>query len=167
MNISYKSLPRDGNSGKNFRSCSHIGNQCVGGFSLIELMIAVAVIGILSAVALPSYTNYVKSGNAQEAPGNLLTMKTQAEQYFADNPAKGFKDFPCASPSDAKFFDYACSYPTVTDPQNTIKITATGKSSTNISGWTYTIDQTGNRTSTGIGTASSTTCWITKNNGAC
>ena len=138
-----------------------------GGFSLIELMVAVAVIGILAAVALPSYSNYVKSGNAQEAPSNLMTMKTQAEQYFADNPAKGFKDFPCTAPSGSKFFDYACTYTPVTVPQNTIAITATGKSTSNISGWTYTIDQTGNRTSTGIGTSSSTTCWITKNNGSC
>ena len=138
-----------------------------GGFSLVALMVAVSVIGILSAVALPSYSNYVKNGNAQEAPSNLMTMKTQAEQYFSDNPAKGFKDFPCTAPSNAKFFDYACTYTPVTVPQNAITITATGKSSSNISGWTYTIDQTGTRTSSGIGTSSSTTCWITKYNGSC
>jgi type IV pilus assembly protein PilE len=149
-------------------SAAHSSKRLVsGGFSLIELMVAVAVIGILSAVAIPAYSNYVKSGNAQEAPSNLMTMKTQAEQYFSDNPALGFKDFPCTAPSAAKFFDYACTYTPTTVPQNTITITATGKSSSNISGWTYTIDQTGVRTSSGIGTSSSTSCWITKYNGSC
>ena len=137
------------------------------GFTLIELMITVTIIGILASIALPSYTNYVKSGNAQEAPSNLLAMKTQAEQYYADNPAKGYKDFPCTTPASAKMFAYVCTYSPVTVPQNTFKITATGISGKNIANWTYSIDQSGVRASSGIDGASSTTCWITRSNGSC
>lgn len=150
------------------RSPAHTtAKQLNKGFTLIELMVTVAIVGIITAIALPSYTNYVKSGNAQEAPSNLLSLKTQSEQYFSDNPALGFKDFPCTSPAGAKFFQYSCTPGTGSAPINTITITATGLSGTNVSGWTYTIDQAGVRASSGIDGSSSTSCWITKSHGAC
>ncbi len=137
------------------------------GFTLVELMITVVIIAVLATIAVPSYTNYVKTGNAQEAPSNLLALKTQAEQYYADNPAKGYKDFPCATPASATMFAYTCAYTPVTVPQDTITITATGITGKNIAGWTYTIDQSGARTSSGIDGAASSTCWITRSNGSC
>lgn len=133
------------------------------GFTLIEVMIAVVIVGILAAVALPSYTQYVKSGNAQEAPSNLLAMKTQAEQYYADHPATGYASFPCTAPASASKFDYTCGTPT----KDAFTITATGKAGTNIAGWTYTINQSGARASSAIDGASSTSCWITKSGGSC
>jgi len=54
------------------------------GFTLIELMIAVAVIAILSAIALPSYTDYMRRGKLAEATSALLSMRTKLEQYFQD-----------------------------------------------------------------------------------
>src|SRR5262252_747950 len=58
-----------------------------GGFTLIEVMITVAVIAILAAVALPSYLDYVTRGNLVEARSNLSDMRTRLEQYFLDNRA--------------------------------------------------------------------------------
>ncbi len=133
------------------------------GFSLVELMIAIVIVGLLASIAIPSYTNYMKSGSAQEAPSNLLAMKTQAEQHYADYPSTGYANYPCTTLASAKYFTYACS----NLAQNTFTITATGIAGSNIAGWTYSIDQTGNRASSGVDGASSTTCWITKSGGSC
>lgn len=57
------------------------------GFSLIELMIVVAVIGILSAVAYPSYQEYVRRGARAEARAAMLHMAQLQERYFSDRGA--------------------------------------------------------------------------------
>jgi type IV pilus assembly protein PilE len=132
------------------------------GFTLIELMIVVAIVAILASVALPAYTNYVKTGNAQEAPSNLLAMKTAEEQAYADSPLTGYNSYACTAPANSKYFGYACS----NVAKDTFTITATGKAGTNVAGWTYTINQSGGRSSSGIDGASGT-CWITKSGGGC
>ena len=62
------------------------------GFTLIELMIVVAVIGVLSAIAIPAYQDYVKKGALGSALATATAMKTPVEQYIADTgvfPAEG------------------------------------------------------------------------------
>ena len=55
------------------------------GFTLIELMIVVAIIGILASIAIPQYSDYVKRGKAAEATSNLATLRIKMEQCFQDN----------------------------------------------------------------------------------
>ena len=55
------------------------------GFTLIELMIAVAIVAILSAIAIPSYTEYVQRSRIIEATSTLSSMRVKMEQYFQDN----------------------------------------------------------------------------------
>lgn len=60
------------------------------GFTLIELMIVVAIVGILSAVAYPSYQEYVKSSRRAEAQSALMGLAAAMERHFtANNTYKG------------------------------------------------------------------------------
>ena len=57
------------------------------GFTLIELMITVAIIGILATVAYPSYTGFVARSNRAEAPRELVRLANLQEQLFVDSRA--------------------------------------------------------------------------------
>ncbi len=55
------------------------------GFTLIELMIAVAIVGILSAIAYPSYTSYVQRAARGEAKGELTELSQFMERTYTEN----------------------------------------------------------------------------------
>lgn len=57
------------------------------GFTLIELMIAVVVVAILAAVALPSYRDYVRRGYRAAAEAYLMDLAQREQQYFVDSRA--------------------------------------------------------------------------------
>jgi type IV pilus assembly protein PilE len=55
------------------------------GFTLIELMIVVAIVGILATVAYPSYNDYLDRGKAMDAITTLSDQRVRLEQFFQDN----------------------------------------------------------------------------------
>jgi type II secretion system protein G len=55
------------------------------GFTLVELMVVVAILGILAAIAVPSYMNYVMRAKASEAVGFLAAIKSYQEAYRVEN----------------------------------------------------------------------------------
>lgn len=59
----------------------HLNN----GFSLVELMIVVAIIGILATIAYPSYDEYVKRGNRTEGQTFISDAAARQERYYSQN----------------------------------------------------------------------------------
>ncbi len=55
------------------------------GFTLIELMITVAIVAILAAIALPSYRDYILRGQVVDATNGLAGMRADMERFFQDN----------------------------------------------------------------------------------
>ena len=94
------------------------------GVTLIELMVALVIIAILSAIALPMYNDYVKRGRIPQATNNLASMRVKLEQYFQDNRTyKGACVAGTIAPLPANDdFTYTC--PTLTEPPSPAGATA-------------------------------------------
>lgn len=133
------------------------------GFTLIEIMIVVAIIGILMAVALPAYRDYVIQGQLPSATGPLGSARAQMEMAF-DNTRDYSTAAICGSMSsfNNSSFTFTCNA-----TATTYTLTATGTSK--LSGFSYTVNQNNTRTSTfgSPWSGSSTTCWMTSKGGGC
>jgi type IV pilus assembly protein PilE len=70
-----------------YRNISRLKEKAVRGFTLIELMITVSIMGILAAVAYPSYNDFVVRSNRAEAPRELVRLANLQEQLFVDSRA--------------------------------------------------------------------------------
>ena len=62
----------------------HVRKKQYAGFTLIELMVTVAIIAILATVALPSYQNHVMRANRSAAASFLMEMANMQERYYLD-----------------------------------------------------------------------------------
>lgn len=136
-------------------------NANVKGFTLVELMVTVAIIAIIASIALPSYQDYVTQAKIAEATSTLADLRIKMEQYYQDN--RTYVGGPCApTVGIPKYFSYACSVgPTAT----AYTLQATGESSEHMGAYSYTVDQNNNKTSTVEG--GSGNCWINKKGGSC
>jgi type IV pilus assembly protein PilE len=135
------------------------------GFTLIEVMVVVAVLGILSAIAIPSYSRYVTRGNLVEAGNALAEYRVRMEQFYQNNRTYQDAGGACgqALPAGLDNFAIACA---ILAGGQAFTATATGTGST--TGFTYTINQANVRATTAIpahwGTlpGDAGTRWITK-----
>lgn len=62
-----------------------LARKSMRGFTLIEIMIVVAIIGALAAIAIPMYNDYVVKARINEAVGGLSDLRVKMEQFFQDN----------------------------------------------------------------------------------
>ena len=137
------------------------------GFTLIELLISVAIVAILSAVAIPSYTDHIRRGHAAAAAAALSTLRVSLEQYYQDNRRYGTGGGCGVTLPSAREFTYSCKTPS--DGQGFL-VTATGDAARGMGSFIYTIDHAGLRRTTGLPQRWGTVprdCWVSARGGAC
>lgn len=143
-----------------------------GGFTLIEVMMAVAIIGILSAVAYPSYRDYIVRGQLVDATTALATMRADMERHYQDNRSfatVGAFTTPCAAGTEASrtVGNFVVSCSAVAATTYTLQAVGSGP----VSGFTYTVTHQDVRATTavpsGSGYVTCTTRWMLKKGQAC
>lgn len=127
------------------------------GFTLIELMVAVAIVAILTVIAIPQYTKYVMQSRRPDAKQALLDLAAREERYYTLNntyttsaTALGYAAFPVALGSNAT--DYLLSVTAATATTYSAQAVPQGSQASDSCG-TYTLDNLGNQ---GAGTSN---CW--------
>lgn len=148
------------------------------GFTLIEVMITVAIVAILASIAVPSYTQYITRSKIQEATTALLAQKVKMEQLYQDarayTPACAgglFLAGTVATPQPLKYFTLVC--PTATGSQFVARAdggVAGGDQS--MAGFSFSINETNTRTTVSVPPGSgwstpATPCWVTKKPNIC
>jgi type IV pilus assembly protein PilE len=144
------------------------------GFTLLELMIVVVVVAILAAIALPSYTDYIRRGKFVEAHGQLADLRVKMEQWFMDNRtylnAAATACGVTMPTTTVRYFTYTC-----VGAAQTYTITAAGNAAEGLNGIGFTVDQ-GNTRATTItaatemanqGYAANAGCWVRKKPSQC
>lgn len=137
------------------------------GFSLVELMVALAIAAIIAAFALPAYRDHTMRSRIPEATSGLLLTAMRLEQFYQDrrsysDGARCGVDLPTS-----EFFTFSCE--PAADGQSFLLV-ATGTQGGAMEGFTYTLDQQGMTRTTALpaawGTASRD-CWISRRGGTC
>lgn len=145
------------------------------GFTLIEVMVVVAIIGILATIAYPSYRDYIIRGQLVDGTNGLATLRAEMERHFQDNRSYatvGTFVTPCAR-TDATTrtfgnFVVSCSG---TPDATTYTLQSTGSGTVN--GFSFTVNQINTRGTTapagwiGGGLTTCATGWILKRGQTC
>lgn len=147
------------------RPCSAAGHAGRG-FTLIEMMVAVALVAILAAVAMPNYREHVTRSQITEATQALSDARAAMEQHYLNQRA--YTGGPCATPATVGTFTLVCS---PSPSAEAYEITATGSQGT--AGFTFSLDHHGSQRTKSLpaGWGSVPTgghgCWIGRKGQTC
>ena len=139
------------------------------GFTLIELMVVVAIAAILAAVALPMYRTYVMRGRIIDGTSKLSDFRVRMEQYFMDNRTYDAGGGKCGvadpTPTGDAAFDVKCTGASAT--AYTVK--ATGRAAAGMTGFEYQIVASGAKKTNSVpsGWTTASDCWVTRKDGSC
>ena len=142
------------------------------GFSLVELMVVVAVLGILAAIAVPNYQEYVLRSKLVDGVSSLSQLRVSLEHYYQDN--RSYDENPkvpngtcgIALPASS-YFTYSC---VTANGGQEFTITATGTAAGGTAAFEYTIDQGNNRRTTALASGWGSVpaeCWVNTRGQTC
>lgn len=131
--------------------------QRIRGFTLIEIMITVAILAIVASVALPSYSAYVQRSRVPAALDALTVISAKMEMVFQDRNDGTYGPGPTCNIAlgEAQDFSLSC-----TPVGATFTATATGTG--RMVGYSYNINQAGARATTNHPKGNNLSCWTTK-----
>ena len=146
------------------------------GFSLLELMIAVAIVAILASIAIPAYTSYTRTANRTDATKTMIYDAQALERCYSQNFSYSVNCSITAGPTQSPVGSYTV---TTTSPQGFYTITLAITNAAPPAGASYvitatpaanpqlgdaactqfTLDSTGTQGATGSGATPTQTCW--------
>lgn len=127
------------------------------GFTLLELMIVVAIVAILSAIAIPTYRKYVLRAHRTDATRSLQDLASREENYYFNNNTypSSLSSLGAANVTTGGY--YSISAPVGSATNYTVTATAISTQTQDTQCTSFSLNHAGVQTVTG--TASATTCW--------
>ncbi len=145
------------------------------GFTLIEVMITVAIVALLATIALPSYNEHVIRGKLTEATSALADLRVKLEQYYQDNrhyssTATGCPGVAMPAAPAVKYFAFTCNW-VAGNTNQFFTVTASNVANQGLGAagsYVFTINQANVRATTAFpGATVPKTCWISKKGESC
>jgi len=138
------------------------------GFTLLEVMLVVAIIATLAGIAVPSYADYVRRSRILDAVARLADARARMEEYFLDQrsyvDAAGRCGVPPPTGTAGDAFALACEA-----SATAYMYTATGLANKGMAAFAYAIDQAGAKTTVSlpVGWSRGMDCWTIRADGLC
>jgi type IV pilus assembly protein PilE len=140
------------------------------GFTIVEVLVVIAIIGILAAVGVPAYQDYVMRGKLTEAFTGLADYRVRMEQFYQDQrryDGGGLTGCGAAGPN-SKYFTFNCDPGAA--PSQTYTVYAKGIVNQGLTGFEYQLNEKNETKTNGVGTGWSgagNACWVRRKDGAC